>query len=159
MTLYSNGNETGVVVDCGEGSSFCIPIYNNYLLNDKVKKLSVGGKHITNHLALLLQFKGLFLHSIVDYEYIKDIKEKYCFVSCDIESDRKLNNESTYYNTIHKLPDGKKILVSGEKFEAPEILFQPNLIHQDNYGIHELLFEAIKVRKYYYNKNLLILEL
>ena len=68
-----------------------------------------------------------------------------CFVSCDIESDRKLDKETTYYNSIHKLPDGRKIRISNEKFEAPEILFHPFLIQNESPGVHEILYNSINV--------------
>ena len=73
------------------------------------------------------------------------MKEKYCFVSCDIDSDRKLDKETTYYNTLHKLPDGRKIRISSEKYEAPEILFNPHLIQNEMPGIHEMLYNSINV--------------
>ena len=76
------------------------------------------------------------------------MKEKYCFVSCDIESDRKLDKETTYYNTVHKLPDGRKVRISSEKFEAPEILFNPYLIQNESKGIHEMLYNSINVSIY-----------
>ena len=78
------------------------------------------------------------------------MKEKYCFVSGDIDSDRKLDKETTYYNSIHKLPDGRKIRISSEKFEAPEILFNPYLIQNEMPGIHEMLYNAINVSNYYF---------
>ena len=75
--------------------------------------------------------KGYYFHSKADYEILKHIKEKYCFISCDIESDRKLYHETTFYNFFTKLPDGRKIFISNEMFEAPEILFRPYLLQNE----------------------------
>ena len=58
----------------------------------------------------------------------------------------QIDNETTYYNSIHKLPDGRKIRISNEKFEAPEILFHPYLIKNESPGVHEMLFDSINVR-------------
>ena len=66
-------------------------------------------------------------------------------MSCDIKGDRKLDLETTYYNSFYKLPDGRRIRISNEKFEAPEILFQPSLINLEGDGIHESLFQCINV--------------
>jgi len=79
------------------------------------------------------------------------MKEKYCFVSCDIKKDRELDLETTFYNTFYKLPDNRTIRISSEKFEAPEILFNPMLIGSELPGIHELLFDSINVIILYFN--------
>ena len=43
-----------------------------------------------------------------------------------------------------QLPDGRIIKVGGERFEAPEALFQPHLINVEGVGIAELLFNTIQ---------------
>lgn len=43
-----------------------------------------------------------------------------------------------------QLPDGRVIKVGGERFEAPEALFQPHLINVDGVGAAELLFNTIQ---------------
>ena len=147
MTLYCEGEETGVVLDSGDGVTHVIPIAHNYLLHHQIKRLDIAGRHITNYLTKLLQINGYAFNSTADFETVRELKEKYCFVSCDIKSDRKLNQETTYYNTITKLPDGRKIRISGEKFEAPEILFQPHLVQNEMPGVHEMLYNSIDVSK------------
>jgi len=42
------------------------------------------------------------------------------------------------------LPDGRVIRVGGERFEAPEALFQPHLINVEAAGLAELLFNTIQ---------------
>ena len=151
MTLYCEGEETGVVLDSGDGVTHVIPVFANYLLHHQIKRLDIAGRHITDYLIRLLQIKGYAFNSTADFEIVRELKEKYCFVSCDIESDRKLDKETTYYNSYTKLPDGRKIRISNEKFEAPEILFHPFLIQNESPGIHEMLFNSINVSKFFYN--------
>lgn len=43
-----------------------------------------------------------------------------------------------------KLPDGRTIRVGGERFEAPEVLFQPHLIDVEKNGLSEMLFGVIQ---------------
>jgi len=45
---------------------------------------------------------------------------------------------------LKKLPDGRVIKVGGERFEAPEALFQPHLINVEGSGIAELVFSTIQ---------------
>jgi actin-related protein 2 len=154
LSLYCEGLETGIILDSGDGVTHCIPIAFGYIIHPKIKRMDIAGRHITDYLIKLLQVKGYAFNSTADFELVREIKEKYCFVSCDIESDRKLDHETTYYNSIHKLPDGRKIRISNEKFEAPEILFNPSLIKNESPGIHEMLYNAINVsNKYFYCYN------
>ena len=141
--------QTGIILDSGDGVTHCIPIYEDYILPQNIKRLDIAGRHITEYLIKLLQMKGYAFNSSADFELVREIKEKYCFISCDIKSDRKLDAETTYYNSIHKLPDGRKIRISNEKFEAPEILFNPYLIRNESPGVHEMLFDSINVRYIY----------
>lgn len=149
MTLYSQGLVTGVVIKSGDSLTEVTPIINGDLIHNKIKKLDIGGKHITNYLTKLLTVKGYALHHILNFEEMKKIKEKLCFVSGDIESDRKLERETSFNNKFTKLPDGTTIRISEERFEAPEILFQPHLIQNDLPGIHEILYNVLNVINYY----------
>lgn len=45
---------------------------------------------------------------------------------------------------MFQLPDGRVIKVGAERFEAPEVLFQPHLIDVEKSGLSELLFDAIQ---------------
>ena len=44
-----------------------------------------------------------------------------------------------------QLPDGRVVKLGGERFEAPEILFQPHLINIEGAGMAEMLFNTIQV--------------
>lgn len=97
----------------------------------------------------LLKNNGYNFHFDVDFELMREIKDNYCFVSSHIISERKLNQETTYHNSILRLPDGRKITLSSEKYEATEILFHPELIHNDKPGVHEMIVNSIIVINYF----------
>ena len=48
------------------------------------------------------------------------------------------------FSTFTQLPDGRIVKLSGERFEAPEALFQPHLINIEGVGVAELLFNTIQ---------------
>ena len=160
MSIIAEGEETGVIVDSRNNNTQIIPISDSHILQDNIKLLYIGGKEITKYLGSLIIKKGYPLHLAADFEKVNKIKEKYCFVSGDIDSDRKLEHETTYLNDNIKLPDGRNIIISREKFEAPEILFNPLLIQNESPGMHELLFNSIEetntdIRKKLYSKIIL----
>ena len=161
-SLFCEGIDSGVVLDSGDGVTHCIPISEGNILRYNIERLDIAGRHITQYLIRLLQRKGYSFNSSADFEFVRYLKEKYCFVSNDIERDRKLERETTYYNSFHLLPDETRIHISDEKFEAPEILFSPYLIGSDVNGIPEMMYKSINNCPIDLRKNLygsLILEL
>ena len=142
-SLFCEGIDSGVVLDSGDGVTHCIPISEGNILKYNIERLDIAGRHVTQYLIRLLQRKGYSFNSSADFEFVRYLKEKYCFVSNDIESDRKLERETTFYNSFHLLPDETRIHISDEKFEAPEILFSPYLIGSDVNGIPEMMYKSI----------------
>jgi len=48
--LPFTGLLTGVVIDCGDGSTHISPVCEGLLLPDLTKRLDIGGRDITNYL-------------------------------------------------------------------------------------------------------------
>eukprot|EP00731_Ephydatia_muelleri_P028075 Em0019g948a len=64
--------------------------------------------------------------------------------SYNIEKEQKLAQETTVLVETYTLPDGRVVKLGGERFQAPEVLFQPHLIDVESVGIAELLFNTIQ---------------
>ncbi len=144
LTLYAQGLTTGVVVDSGDGVTHIVPIYDGYSLPHLAKRLDIAGRDITKHLCKLLFRRGYAFNSSADFETVRQIKEKFCFVSCDLEQDRRLALETTFLVESYTLPDGRTIKIGQERFEAPEVLFNPGLMDRETMGLSELLYSAIQ---------------
>ena len=144
LSLYSEGLDTGVVLDSGDGVTHCIPISKGMIMRNFIERLNIAGRHITDYMIRLLQKKGYAFNSSADFETVREIKEKFCFVSNNLAEDRELNKNTTFFNSYYRLPDGSRVHISDEKFEAPEILFNPFLIGKDVEGIPEMLYKSIK---------------
>ena len=142
-SLFAEGIDTGIVLDSGDGVTHCIPVSDGAILKHSIERMDIAGRHVTEYLVRLLQKKGYAFNSSADFDFVRELKEKYCFVSNDIESDRKLERETSYYNSYHLLPDETRIRISDEKFEAPEILFNPSLIGKEYDGIPYMMMKSI----------------
>lgn len=144
LTIIYEGKDSGLVVDSGDGVTHCIPVVHSTIDHHNIVRLNVAGRHITNYLIRLLQLKGYAFNSSADFEIVREIKEKFCTVSANIEEDRKLEIETAFYNTFYKLHNGKTIKISNEKFEAPEILFNPMILQNESPGIPEMVVKCIQ---------------
>jgi len=143
LTLYAQGLLTGVVVDSGDGVTHIVPVYEGFALPDKIKRLDIAGRHLTEYLIKLLLLRGYTFNRTADFETVREIKEKVCYVGYDLELEKKLALETTTVMQQYTLPDGRVIKVGAERFEAPEALFQPGLLGIESRGLGELIFDSI----------------
>ncbi len=144
LTLYAQGLLTGVVVDSGDGVTHICPVYEGFALPHLTRRLDIAGRDITRYLIKLLLLRGYAFNHTADFETVRMMKEKLCYVGYDIQTEQKLAQETTFLVESYTLPDGRVIKVGGERFEASEALFQPHLINVEGQGIAELVFNAIQ---------------
>lgn len=74
-----------------------------------------------------------FPSSIGDREYIRNVKEKCCYVALDFDKE-KVKADCPSYAQKYQLPDGQEITLGREKFFCPEGLFQADLIGKGREG-------------------------
>jgi len=144
LVLYAQGLLTGVVVDCGDGVTHIVPVYEGFSLPHLTRRLDVAGRDVTRYLIKLLLLRGYAFNRTADFETVRQIKEKLCYVGYDLELETRLAQETTVLVENYTLPDGRVIKVGSERFEAPEALFQPNLVDVEAVGMAEQLYNTIQ---------------
>jgi len=144
LVLYAQGLLTGVVVDSGDGVTHIVPVYEGFALPHLTKRLDVAGRDVTKYLIKLLQLRGYYFNRTADFETVRQIKEKLCYVGYDLRQEQKLALETTILVEPYELPDGRVIKVGAERFEAAEALFEPNRIDVDAKGMAEMLYDTIQ---------------
>lgn len=143
LTLYAQGLLTGVVIDSGDGVTHIVPVYSGIGLPHLTARLNVAGRDVTRYLIKLLLLRGYAFNQSADFETVRLMKEELCYVAYDIQKEQDLANDTTVLVEKYELPDGRVINVGGERFGAPECLFQPHLINIEGAGVAELLFNTI----------------
>jgi len=83
---------------------------------------------------------GHNLHTTAEKEIVRSIKEKCCYIAL---SPAKEEKENVGRQEEYKLPDGNSVLLGAERFRAPEILFNPDLVGQEYAGVHQLVVDSI----------------
>lgn len=135
---------TGVVVDSGDGVSHVVPVWEGICPPNLIKRLNVAGRHITRYLIKLLQVRGYAFNRTADFETVRQIKERLCYVGYDLDVEKRLALETTTLVARYELPDGRIIKMDRERYEASECLFQPHLIDEEQVGVSDMLFNMIQ---------------
>ena len=82
LTLYAEGLQTGVVIDSGDGVTHIVPVYDGFALPHLTRRLDIAGRDVTRYLIKLLLMRGYAFNRTADFETVRQIKEKHCYVSC-----------------------------------------------------------------------------
>lgn len=140
LSLYSTGRTTGVVLDSGDGVTHSVPIYEGFALPHSIMRSDIAGRDVSRFLRLLLRKEGIIFRTTAEFESVRTIKEKACYLSNNPAKEESGDTESINYT----LPDGSSIKIGPARFRAPEILFKPDLIGEECEGLHEVLLYSIQ---------------
>ncbi|XP_019875136.1 beta-centractin [Aethina tumida] len=139
LSLYSTGRTTGVVLDSGDGVTHSVPIYEGFALPHSIMRSDIAGRDVTRYLRLLLRKEGIIFRTTAEFESVRTLKEKACYLANNPVKEESAEHEQINYT----LPDGSVIKVGPARFRAPEILFKPDLIGEEFEGLHEVLMDSI----------------
>lgn len=141
---YASGVTTGAVLDSGDGVTHAVPVCDGYAVTSAINRIDVAGRDVTNYLQLLLRRAGYNFHTSSEKELVRLIKEsKIMYVAPQYSKEEELEQKGEVEVNDFRLPDGSLVKISGERYRAPEVLFQPQLIGLEYMGVHELLANAI----------------
>ncbi|EFB20264.1 hypothetical protein PANDA_011214, partial [Ailuropoda melanoleuca] len=149
----------GTTIESGEGMTYFVPIIDGCPLHQSTIQTDMAGQDLTSYLLQLLTDSGHSLVSTGDWEYIRDIKEKCCYVALDFDKEKmkagspsyaqkrfdkeKMKAGSSSYTQKYQLPDSQEITLGPEKFLCPEGLFQTDIMGRNGLGIHMKAFQSI----------------
>lgn len=147
LSLYASGRTTGIVLDAGDGVSHAVPVYEGFAMPSSIRRIDVAGRDVTENLQLLLRKAGHVFHTSAEKEVVRIMKEKVSYVALDPKKEEKEWATSISKNQEHtveyQLPDGNKVKLGAERFRAPEILFDPEIIGLEYTGVHQMVVDAI----------------
>uniref|UniRef100_A0A8B9Q2U8 Actin like 9 n=1 Tax=Apteryx owenii TaxID=8824 RepID=A0A8B9Q2U8_APTOW len=137
LSVYAHGQTSGLVVDTGYAVTHTVPVHEGYSLPHAVKRMDIAGSHMTHYLMKLLRYSG-YMFSEEMTQVIEDIKHKCCYVASDFENECYLPKAS--YTVDFPLPDGQTISLGKERFQCPEVLFNPPSVPE---AVREKMYKNI----------------
>ncbi|CAH0394012.1 unnamed protein product [Bemisia tabaci] len=143
LSLYATGRMTGVVLDAGDGVTHAVPIYEGFGMPHSIMRVDTAGRDVTRYLRLLLRKEGICFRTTAEFEIVRTIKEKACYLSRNISKEES-NQGQKGKGYQYILPDGSTLEIGQARYKAPEVLFRPDLIGEEYEGLHEVLLLAIQ---------------
>lgn len=127
LSLFSSGRTTGVVVECGDGVTSIVPIYEGNALPHAISQHTLAGRDIREY----IQRKIKNAHNTTAIrDEARRIKAETCYVP--------MESKETYVG--HSTTDELK--------RCPDLLFKPTNFGFDEFGhytgIHEWTYDAIQ---------------
>lgn len=139
MSLFANFQVTGVVLSSGGGITQAVPIYDTHPIQHGISQLDIGGNDVTEQLIKLIdQTHKISFTTRIERAEINFIKTKCTFVAQNYEEELQNANNAQKYDVF----DGH-ITLQQERFQAPEILFKPQLFGLERPGVHEMIFDSV----------------
>jgi len=140
LSLYASGRTTGVVVDCGDGVSHTVPIYEGYSMPHAIQRINLAGRDLTDYICKILTESKINLHTSAERMSAMKIKEELCYVSMNFEEevDNFAGKEKQF-----ELPDMSIVTVHNQIIRCPELMFKPSLDGKEMMGLHELAKKTI----------------
>lgn len=76
-----------------------VPVVDGFSFPHLTKRLNVAGRHVTNYLIELLMRRGYAFNRSADFDTVRQMKEKLCYVACNYQKEMQA---STYFCiTLH----------------------------------------------------------
>ncbi|KAH8171291.1 actin domain-containing protein [Sarocladium implicatum] len=146
LSLYASGRTTGIVLDSGDGVSHAVPVFEGFAMPNSIQRIDIAGRDVTEYLQQLLRKSGYVFNTSAEKEVVRLMKESLSWVTPDPKREEKMwaggkHPEGKVGEYV--LPDGRKIKLGTERFRAPEILFNPELIGSEYPGVHQIVVDAI----------------
>ena len=80
LALYAHGKTSGITVDSGYQTTYCIPIHEGVVMDKQyVISSDIGGKQVTNYLKELLSQRNIWHFDKRERSIPEEIKKKLCY--------------------------------------------------------------------------------
>lgn len=142
LALFSSGRLSGLVLDSGHSFTYTVPVSDGKIIKHGVDCVEFGGRELNGILSSMVVGVDN-LKDMKNYEIVKDIKEKSCYVAFDYSKELVSAVEKKSLNITHKLPDGQEVVVGTERFRCPEAIFSPKLFDLEMNGVERMIFNSI----------------
>ncbi|KYR00978.1 actin-like protein 6A [Tieghemostelium lacteum] len=158
LSSFASCKATSLVLDSGGGMTSVVPVHEGYVLKNAIVKSNLAGNRLTEEYYKILNQKNIIVNPInlikkveikpgefhvtplqipgltesykryVTLETIRDLKE----TSCRVADSSQLSEEMHISQVPYELPDGNLLEIGSDRFQIPELLFNPQPLNINN---------------------------
>eukprot|EP01132_Coremiostelium_polycephalum_P001252 gene1252-1579_t len=160
LSSFSNCKPSALVIDSGGGMTSVVPVHDGYVIKNAIVKSNLAGNRLTEEYYKVLSSKNITINPMnlikrvegklgefvsteipgltssykkyLTLETIRDLKE----TSCRVSDSQNLGDDINIAGIPYELPDGNQLDVGSDRFQIPELLFNPtplnNIMNVDN---------------------------
>lgn len=150
LALFASGRTTGLVLDVGDSVTTALPVAPGHCDVHALQRLDIGGRDVTDRFLTLLRKSGASLFATSsERQAVRRMKERLAYVAVEPSKEELLFSENSPVNAAGSrtkafhLPDGNVVRINVERFRAPEILFQPQIVGLECGGVVDAMTAAI----------------
>lgn len=134
------GRIIGVVLDFGDGVIYVVLIYEGFVMFYFIMCIDIVGWDVLCFFCFYLWKEGYDFYFFFEFEIVKVIKERVCYLFINFQKDEILEIEKVQYYLF----DGSIIEIGFFWFWVFELLFRLDLIGEESEGIYEVLVFVIQ---------------
>lgn len=73
-----------------------VPVIDGFSFPHLTKRSNVAGRHVTNYLVELLMRRGYAFNRSADFDTVRQMKEKLCYVACNYQKEMQVETCISY---------------------------------------------------------------
>ncbi|XP_020265998.1 actin-related protein 8 isoform X2 [Asparagus officinalis] len=132
LALYAARRTSGIVVNIGFHVTSIVPIMQGRVMHDVgVEVVGLGALKLTGYLKELMQQRNINFESLYT---VRAVKEKLCYVAADYNAELRKDTRASC-----EIAGEGLFNLSEERFQAAELLFQPQIGGVLAMGLHRAL--------------------
>ncbi|KAL7276625.1 Centractin [Rhizina undulata] len=140
---YAPGRTTRIVFDSGDGVSHTVPVYEGFAMPSAIRRIDAAGRDVTKTC-------NCFYGKLARFSTLRQRRNlcarsrKTCYIALDPKKEEKQWAGGVAGKVEeYRFPDGHVLKVCSERFRAPEILFNLEIIGLEYPGIHQVVVDAV----------------
>jgi len=152
LSIFSVGLTNGLVIESGDGTTWIVPIINGTIYEPAMQRLNLAGMDVNQNLKALMMREGINLSSSAAEEFIREIKEKNCYMNLDPNIKPSSYDDKFSY----PMPDGNYMSMPNHLlYEAPEVMFNPSMLGYNIMNVPQAVIYSLQMMSNEYWADLL----
>lgn len=143
LILHAMWQRAGLVVDLGHSSSVCVPYYEGFEITPGIRKTKVAGNVIMESINEYIRTTG---NSFVNIYDLPKKMEGLFYIANNFDLEMKFHERGLSSKDLAKKMEilgNKEIEIAEERFQIPEILFQPKMRKIKEPSLIDIVKESI----------------